>query len=103
MRGLLGRPKNQIVGFNPYPLLYLAAASAASAAFGADKDARIVKQAHIPGASSVVVIAEGDFEPRSAGSYSVRVYGGTDARFPFDAFVAGAVRPRDGTIERLAF
>jgi hypothetical protein len=51
----------------------------------------------------VVVVAEGQFEPRSVGSYSVRIYGGTDPRFPYDDFIAGSVRPRDGGVEDLLF
>ena len=57
----------------------------------------------IPGTSTVVVVAEGELEPRSMGSYSVRTYAGSDPRFPYDRFIAGIVRPRDGTIERVLF
>jgi hypothetical protein len=75
----------------------------ASAALGADGGARAVKQAVIPGGSTIVVVAEGDFEARSIGSYSVRVYGAANPRFPFDDFIAGTVRPRDGTIDHIGF
>ena len=57
----------------------------------------------MPRASTVVVVAEGEFEPRSLGSYSVRVYAGANARFPYDDFIAGTIRPRGGAVERLAF
>jgi hypothetical protein len=50
-----------------------------------------------------VVVAEGDFEARSIGSYSVRAYGAANPRFPFDDFIAGTVRPRDGTIDHIGF
>jgi hypothetical protein len=50
-----------------------------------------------------VVVAEGDFEARSIRSYSVRAYGAANPRFPFDDFIAGTVRPRDGTIDHIGF
>ena len=84
-------------------LLCLGVLLGASAALGADRGARVVKQAVIPGGSTIVVVAEGDFEPRSVGSYSVRAYAAANPRFPFDAFIAGAVRPRDGTVELVGF
>jgi len=59
-----------------------------------------VKQAILP-TGQVVIVAEGQGEPRSMGSYSVRLYSGKDKRFPFDDFLGGAVRPRDGFVERL--
>ena len=49
------------------------------------------------------VADEGEGEPRSTGSYALRLYRAGDPSFPFDAFVAGAVRPRDGTLEALRF
>jgi hypothetical protein len=61
------------------------------------------RKAGFPGTQKTVVVAEGDFEPRSVGSYSIRAYAGTDARFPYDDFIAGAVRPRDGTVEDVRF
>jgi Periplasmic lysozyme inhibitor of I-type lysozyme len=72
-------------------------------ASGADVGSRVVKQAIMPGTSRVVVVAEGDFEPRSIGSYSVRTYGAANPRFPFDDFIAGAIRPRNGTIDAVKF
>jgi len=47
-----------------------------------------------------VVVAEGDFEPRSIGSYSVRIYG-ANPDFPTDDFVCGTIRPRDGIVEKV--
>jgi len=47
------------------------------------------------------VIAEGDFEARSIGSFSIRLY---DAANPGDEttfFRSGLVRPRDGIIEKV--
>jgi Periplasmic lysozyme inhibitor of I-type lysozyme len=74
-----------------------------STALGADERSRAVKEAALPGASTIVVVAEGEFEPRSVGSYSLRVYGGTNPRFAHDDFIAGMVRPRDGTVEEVRF
>ena len=50
-----------------------------------------------------VVADEGEGEPRSTGSYALRLYKSGDPSFPYDAFLAGAVRPRDGTLESLKF
>lgn len=63
---------------------------------------RVTKQA-FPGKSTTVVVAEGDHEPRSIGSYTIRIYGATNANFAFDDFIAGMVRPRDGAIEGIRF
>ncbi len=84
-------------------LLYLGLVFATSTAYGADEGARLVWKAVIPGGPTIVVVAEGDFEPRSVGSYSVRAYAGTSTLFPYDDFIAGTVRPRDGTIEAVRF
>jgi hypothetical protein len=52
---------------------------------------------------SNVVVDEGPAEPRSIGSYAVRIYhgrpNGGDALF----YKTGIVRPRDGTLAKLAF
>ena len=48
-----------------------------------------------------VVVAEGDFEPRSMGSYSVRLYSGENPQFPTDDFLAGVIHERDGSIEKV--
>jgi len=47
-----------------------------------------------------VVVAEGDFEPRSIGSYSVRIYG-ANPEFPTDEFLFGTIQPRDGFVEEV--
>jgi hypothetical protein len=49
------------------------------------------------------VADEGEGEPRSIGSYALRLYKSGDPSFPFDTFLAGVVRPRDGTLEALKF
>lgn len=65
-----------------------------SASAGAE---RYVESLRLP-TGQVVVVAEGDLEPRSIGSYSVRLYSGRAPEFPADDFVAGVIRPRDGTV-----
>ncbi len=87
----------------PWLLLCVGGLFGTSAALGADGGGHAVKQAVIPGGSTIVVVAEGDFEPRSIGSYSVRAYGAANPRFPFDDFIAGTIRPRDGTIDHIRF
>jgi PliI/PliC-like inhibitor of I-type lysozyme len=71
--------------------------------YGPERNFRFVKKIQIPGSTEVVVVAEGDFEPRSTGSYSLRIYGGASKKFPTDDFVAGLVRPRNGTVEAVRF
>ena len=68
-----------------------------SAAPGAE---RFVESRRLP-TGQVAVVAEGDLEPRSIGSYSLRLYSGRAPEFPTDDFVAGTIRPRDGTIARV--
>lgn len=41
-------------------------------------------------------------EPRSIGSFSIRLYSGLNPEYPFDDFVDGIIVPRDGFVERLA-
>ena len=47
-----------------------------------------------------VVVAEGDAEARSTGSFSVRLYDAAAAGDETTFFRAGLVRPRDGMVER---
>ena len=49
----------------------------------------------------LLVADEGMHEPRSIGSYSLRLYAPFDTQFPYDNFVSGVVAARDGSIERL--
>lgn len=83
-------------------LLFALTLLAASAAPAADEAGRLVHDV-LPGTSTQVVVAEGQFEPRSVGSYSVRIYGGANPRFPYDDFIAGTVRPREGAVENVLF
>jgi hypothetical protein len=70
---------------------------------GSARNFRLVKKFQIPGSTEIVVVGEGDFEPRSTGSYSLRIYGGASKKFLTDDFVAGLVRPRNGTVEAVKF
>jgi len=67
--------------------------------YASDQLPRFVNKFLIPGSSEIVVVAEGDFEPRSIGSYALSVYGGTSKEFPLDDFIVGLIRPRNGTVE----
>ena len=49
----------------------------------------------------LIVVSEGDGEPRSIGSYSLRVYSVVNAEYPYDDFVAGAVFSRNGSVEKI--
>lgn len=68
-------------------------------AIAAEAD-RYIKQFKLP-TGQIVVIAEGESEPRSIGSYSVRIYSGAMAEYPLDDFVTGIILPRDGVVEKI--
>ena len=70
---------------------------------GAERNSRFVKKLQVPGSTEIVVVAEGEFEPRSIGSYTLKIYGGGSKQFPTDDFIAGVVRARNGTIEAVRF
>ncbi|MYD93134.1 MAG: hypothetical protein F4Y02_05460 [Chloroflexi bacterium] len=57
----------------------------------------------IPGTELLATVEHGRNEPRSIGSYTLRLYRIVHADWPYDAFVTGLVRERDGAVERLAF
>jgi hypothetical protein len=76
-------------------VLFVGGASLAQA-----QDGRVVQTVALPSGAHVVV-AEGDREPRSIGSYALRLYAKGEPSFPADAYVAGAIRARDGSIERV--
>jgi hypothetical protein len=54
----------------------------------------------IPFGDYLIAIAEGDKEPRSMGSYSIRVYG-LNLEFPFDDYRDGKITRRDGSIKEI--
>lgn len=63
-------------------------------------EGRYVKTHGLAG-GRVAVVAEADLEPRSVGSYSVRIYGARNSNAVTDDFLGGIIRPRDGTIENV--
>ena len=75
----------------------------AALACGAELDLRFAEKFQMPSSPEVVVVAEGDFEPRSIGSYALRVYGGASKNSPTDDFVAGVIWSRKGIIEAVRF
>ncbi len=77
-------------------LMWLAGLSAASFAASPDcvTESRFVQKVTLP-SGQTAVIAEGDCEARSLGSYSVRLYRDGDATF----YQAGVILEREGTIE----
>jgi len=48
-----------------------------------------------------VVVAEGDFEARSTGSFSVRLYEAASTPDETTFFTSGLIRLRDGTLEKV--
>lgn len=84
-------------------LLNVSLVLVAALASGAETNSRFARRFQIPGSSAVVVVAEGDFEPRSVGSYTLRVYGGRSEKFSTDDFIVGVVRPRKGFVEAVRF
>jgi len=61
---------------------------------------RFVSKLTLPGGNTVVV-AEGDFEARSTGSFSVRLYRPAAAPDETTFFTSGLVRARDGVVEKV--
>lgn len=85
-----------------YILLIAAALAVGCRALGNDDSARYAKRHPLP-SGQVAVIAEGDFEPRSIGSYSVRIYSNVQPEYPTDDFLWGLLLSRDGAIESVIF
>jgi hypothetical protein len=50
----------------------------------------------------IVVIAEGEFEARSIGSFSVRLYEAASDPDETTFFISGLIHPRDGSIENVS-
>lgn len=73
----------------------------ANRSVAADSD-RYVKLIPLP-TGQVAVVAEGDMEARSIGSYSVRIYSNADSKYPTDDYICGLVQPRDGSVEDVKF
>ena len=66
----------------------------------ADPDKLFVEDMALPD-GKVLVVAEARLEPRSIGSYSIRLYSGANPEYPYDDFLSGLVVARDGTVERV--
>ena len=79
--------------------LFLLCASLAGAA---EPTRRFVQRLALP-TGQTAVVAEGDFEARSIGSYSVRVYSIQSAQPNDDTtfFSSGVIRARDGTVDKV--
>jgi hypothetical protein len=82
------------------PLIPLLLVSALFQVHAADD--RFIQKLKLP-FNLTAVVAEGDFEARSTGSFSVRLYSSTNALPGDDTtfFVSGLIRERDGSIEAL--
>lgn len=74
----------------------------ASGALHAAESERFIMKVKLPSGQTAVV-AEGDFEARSIGSFSVRLYDAAPLGDETTFFSAGQVRARDGTIEKVVF
>lgn len=46
----------------------------------------------------LLVVEEQSLEPRSMGSYGVRLYGVRNPEYPYDDFLAGLIHARDGVL-----
>ena len=60
-------------------------------------------EGRVPGTTLIVTATEGSQEPRSIGSYALRLYAPLDPAWPYDNFVDGALRPRDGGLAEVRF
>ncbi len=60
---------------------------------------RFITKLKLP-TGQMVVVAEGDFEARSIGSFSIRLYEATSVSDETIFFSNGLIRPRDGIIEK---
>ena len=60
---------------------------------------RFVSKLKLP-TGQTVVVAEGDFEARSIGSFSIKLYDVASAPDETTFFLSGLVRPRDGVVEK---
>jgi hypothetical protein len=61
---------------------------------------RFVSKIALP-TGQTAVVAEGDMEARSIGSFSVRLYAKAEPTDATTFFTSGLVRPRDGTVEKI--
>jgi len=61
---------------------------------------RFVSRLRLP-TGTTAVVAEGDFEARSIGSFSVRLYEAAAVPDETTFFTSGLIRARDGTVEKV--
>lgn len=73
---------------------------ASSATLHAAESGRFISKVQLPSGQTVVV-AEGDFEARSTGSFSVRLYASAPPEDETTFFTAGLIRGREGVIEKV--
>jgi len=78
-------------------ILFLLSFLLISSTIHATEASRIITKIKLASGQTVVV-AEGDFEARSIGSYSVRLYGAPDET---TFFLSGLIRARDGVVEKV--
>jgi hypothetical protein len=72
----------------------------ASVILYAEASDRFIKKVKLPSGQTTVV-AEGAFEARSIGSFSVRLYEAAPPEDETTFFTAGLIRGRDGTIDKV--
>lgn len=74
----------------------------ASLGFAAGPAERFMQKLALPDKRAAVV-AEGDFEARSTGSYGLRIYSTEHAQSDLDTtfFLTGVVRHREGSVEKM--
>ena len=99
MLNIRSAPMHHILTLAAMTALVAAAGSASAQGTDAARELR----AAWPGTALNVVVDEGAAEPRSIGSYAVRLYDGRRGAAPHDAYVTGLVRPRDGTLAKVDF
>jgi len=71
-----------------------------SAPLSAAAQDRFITKLTLP-TGQTVVVAEGDFEARSTGSFSVRLYEAASTPDETTFFTSGLIRLRDGTLEKV--
>jgi hypothetical protein len=80
--------------------LFLILALLAANTLQAAETERFITKVKLPSGQTAVV-AEGEFEARSIGSFSVRLYDAAAAGDETTFFRSGLVRPRNGVIEKV--
>ena len=81
----------------------LGGAPGAALAAGPAEPVAAAIESRVPGTRWIAIVTEGAGEPRSTGSYALRVYAEAEGGGRLDRFVAGLVRPRDGVVEAIRF